>query len=76
MSYYVAKKLSLDPEEIMSWSPAKLVVTFGQYANEASYKEFETWRNLSSEQKKKTKQPPKYAVLFREISEFVEEGGE
>jgi len=76
MSYYVAKKLRLDPEDVLNWSPAKLVVAFGQYANEASYKEFETWRNLSSEQKKKTKQPMKYAVLFREISEFVEEGGE
>jgi len=73
MSYYVAKKLNIEPNAILyKWTPAMLIVAFGQYANEESHRNFMEWQNLSDEQRSKHKQPQKYIVLFRQASDFVE----
>lgn len=65
MAHYVAKVLKQRPNVILDhWGVAELLVAYGQYANEESYKNFLEWKSLSNSTKNKVKKPKEYAVLF------------
>jgi len=65
MAHYVAQVLKLRPNDILdTWGVAELLVAFGVYKNEESYKNFLEWKSLSQESKKKIKKPQEFAVQF------------
>lgn len=73
MAHYVAKVLKIRPNEIMdNWNVAELIVAYGQYANEESYKNYLEWKSLPIESKNKIKQPKMYQIKFINIT--MEEG--
>lgn len=65
MAHYVGKVLKQRPNDILDhWGVAELLVAYGQYANEESYKNFLEWKSLSNSTKNKVKKPQEFAVLF------------
>lgn len=71
MTHYVAKVLHLSPASILdTWSVPQLLVTYGQYANEESYKNYKEWESLDIKQRGKIKKPEKYAVKFLGFDEL------
>ena len=76
MAHYVAQVLKLRPNRILdTWGVAELLVAFGTYKNEESYKNFLEWKALSQESKRKIKKPQEFAVLFYTVDDLNEEGG-
>ena len=74
MAHYVAQALKLRPSEILdNWGVAELIVAFGVYRNEESYKNFLEWKSLSMESKKKIKKPQEFAVLFYTAEDLDDE---
>jgi len=67
-------KLNIRPAEILdTWSVPELIVTYGQFANADSYKNYKEYQSLSPDARSKIeKRPKEYAVYFRSISEFEE----
>lgn len=65
MAYFVAKQLNLRPSTILdTWGVPELVVTYGNYANEISMRNYEEWSSLDAKTRAKIERPPKYAVKF------------
>ncbi|WP_300919636.1 hypothetical protein [uncultured Dubosiella sp.] len=65
MVHYVAKTLKLDPNEIFdSWSVPQLIITYGVYANQESYRIHQEIKSMNAHSKKKQKVPELYAVKF------------
>lgn len=65
MAYYVAEKLHLRPQSILSeWSVPELLVAYGNYANEESKRNLEEWKALPSETRNKQSRPKEYVVKF------------
>lgn len=65
MAYYVAKTLHMRPNDILdNWSAAELVVTFGEYANEDTYKNYQEWKSLDQKTRATIPMPNKYIVYF------------
>lgn len=76
MAHYVAKVLKQRPNDILdAWGVAELLVAYGQYANQETYKNFLEYKELSQELKRKHKQPEPYAILFYTDDDLEEEGG-
>ncbi|MDH6364649.1 hypothetical protein M2139_001636 [Enterococcus sp. PF1-24] len=79
MAYKVAKILGMSPEIILdNWSVPLLIVTFGNYINDETLKEYHTWKNMDATTRSKTPRPEKYGVRFLDDShlEGVEINGE
>lgn len=74
MAYYVAKKIGIDPNIILDeWGVPQLIVTYGNYANEESYRIFHEWKNTPPSSRG-TQQPPKeYQVKFYGMEYFTED---
>ena len=69
MAHYVGKILHIRPNEILdTWGVPELIVAYGQYANEAAYENWLSWKALKS--KEEPKQPPKYVVRFMGLEEL------
>ena len=65
MAQYVGKALKIRPNDILDhWGVAELIVTFGSYRNEETYRNFLEWKALDMETKKKVKRPEPFAVKF------------
>lgn len=65
MAYYVAKTLHMRPNDILDgWSASELIVTFGEYANEDAYRNYQEWKSLDSKTRATVKMPSKYIVFF------------
>lgn len=65
MAHNVAKILKKRPNDILDhWGVAELIVCFGQYANENSYKNFLEIEEHNKTAKKKIPKPTPYAVKF------------
>lgn len=74
MAHYVGKILHVRPNEILdTWGVAELIVAYGQYANEAAYENWLSWKAMQS--KEEPKQPPKYIVRFMGLKEIEESNG-
>ena len=68
MAFYLGKLLNLRPRTILeTWCVPELIVTYGNYANEAARKNFEEWKSLDAKQRAKYPRPPEYAVYFRGV---------
>lgn len=68
MAYFVAKTLSMRPYEILStWTEPELIVAYGHYANEISSKNYEEWKQLDSEGRRKIPKPKEYNVMFHDM---------
>ena len=68
MTHFVAKELGQRPNDILdTWTVPELLVAFGQYANEKTERNYEEWKNLSSDARAKTQMPSKYAVYFERL---------
>lgn len=68
MANYVGKILYIRPAEILdTWGVPELIVTYGNYANEETHRNYEEWKNLDSKQRAKYPRPPEYAVKFRGV---------
>ena len=68
MASYVGKLLHIRPGQILdTWSVPELIVTYGNYANEESQRNFERWKSLDSKQRMQTTRPQEYAVFFRGV---------
>lgn len=77
MAHYVAKKLHIRPNDILDgWGMPELLVAYGQYANEESYRNFLEWKSLSDETKRKHKKPEEYRVFFYSVDDLNEEAGQ
>lgn len=73
MAHYVARVLKQRPNEILDgWGVAELLVAYGQYSNEDSYKNFLEWKSLSSKDKKSVEKPDEYRVLFYAPNDLTE----
>lgn len=73
MAHYVAKVLHQNPADILDdWSVPALVVAYGIYANQESAMEFQRWKSLPQEQKRKYPQPEEYAVKFYSPADLEE----
>ena len=65
MAHYVAKVLHQRPNDVLDkWGVAELIVAFGEYANEEAEKNYQDWKNLSTEARAKVEKPNRYAVRF------------
>ena len=65
MAHYVAEKLHQRPGEILdNWSPAELIVAYGQYTNEEVARNYAEWKALPAKDRVKHAPPPEYAVRF------------
>lgn len=74
MAYYVAKKLGIDPNTILDqWGVPQLIVAYGNYANEESYRVFHEWRNIPPSERSSHKPPKEYAVKFYGMEYFLDE---
>lgn len=66
MAHYVGKVLSIRPSEILdTWGVPELVVAYGQYANEATYKNYKEWEALDPSVRKGVPKPKQWAVYFQ-----------
>lgn len=75
MAHYVARTLSQNPADILDgWSVPALIVAYGIYANEESYKNFLRWKDIPEKERRKIERPDEYRVLFYS-PEDIEEGG-
>lgn len=75
MAHYVAKVLSQTPNSILdAWCVPALIVAYGYYANEESYRNFLDWKGLGEKERSKIKRPEEYRVHFYS-AEDMEEGG-
>lgn len=74
MAHYVAAKLKIRPSEILdTWGVPELIVTFGQYANEESYRQYREYQAMPAESRAKVKERPKEYVLEFRTLENIEE---
>lgn len=73
MAHYVAKVLHQRPNDVLDdWGVAELIVAFGQYGNEESYKNFMEWKSLSVKDKKTVDKPDEYRVMFYTPEDLME----
>ena len=73
MAHYVAKVLHQRPNDVLDkWGVAELIVAFGEYANEESEKNYQDWKNLSTEARTKIEKPNRYTVRFVNTNESEE----
>lgn len=71
MAYFVARKLHMRPNDILDkWGVPELLVAYGHYANEDSYKNFSEWKNLDPKSRAKTQKPTEYAVKFHSFDDM------
>lgn len=76
MAYFVAKKLHMRPNEIMSsWGVCELIVTYGVYANQDQRKAYDSVQEYNKTAKAGDRVPriPMYAVKFYTNEELEEE---
>lgn len=74
MAHYVGRVLKVRPNEIMdTWGVAELIVAFGQYANEDSYRNYSEWESVHGSRKKTQKKPEKYVVVFMPPDQLSDE---
>lgn len=65
MAHHVARILKLRPNSILDgWGVAELLVAYGHFSNEDTYRNFLEWQQLSKEQKAEIEQPEEYSVYF------------
>jgi len=77
MAHNVAKILKIRPNDIIDhWGVAELIVAYGQYANEESYKNFLEIEEHNKHAKKKIPKPDPYAVRFIGYDDIDFEEGE
>ena len=70
MAHYVAKVLHQRPNDILDkWGVPELIVAFGQYANEEAEKNYQEWKNLSTESRAKVEKPRRYILRFLNTNE-------
>ena len=63
MAHFVGKTLHIRPNEILdTWCVPELLVAFGQYANEITLQNYETWKAQSP--KYRGEKPRKRVVQF------------
>lgn len=74
MAYYVAKKLGIDPNVVLDeWGVPQLIVTYGNYSNEESYRNFHDWRSMPPSSRTSQKPPKEYQVKFYGMEYFTDE---
>lgn len=78
MAHYVAKVLHQRPNDILDkWSVAELLVAYGQFSNEETYRNFQEWKRLGQKEKKAYgEKPEEFHVLFYAPDDLKEEGGQ
>lgn len=65
MAHYVGKVLHIRPNEILdTWGVPELIVAYGMYTNEITNQNFEQWKHLSPEARRREIQPDQYNVKF------------
>lgn len=75
MAHFVGKVLHIRPNEIMStWGIPELIVAYGQYANETTYKNYKEWESLDRETKRGIDRPEQWAVRFYSFDKLNEDG--
>lgn len=63
MAHFVGKELHIRPTDILNnWCCPELIVAYGEYANEKSYRNYKEWEALDT--KNKGKRPKEYQVKF------------
>lgn len=68
MAYYVGRKLSLNPNEILdTWTGPELMVSYGVYANEETQQNYAEWKALDPKTRQTVEKPAEYAVRFIEV---------
>lgn len=73
MAHYVANVLKMRPNDILDgWGAAELLVAYGQYANEQSYKNYLQWQELPAESKRGQKAPEPCQVTFYSLADLKE----
>jgi len=76
MAHYIGQILKIRPNHILdTWGVAELLIAFGTYKNEETYKNFLEWKSLNQESKKKIKKPKEFAVLFYTAEDLKDERG-
>lgn len=71
MAYRVAKVLHIRPNEILStWCAPELIVAYGQFENERTYKNYKEWESLDKKMKKSVERPQQWAVKFVTTDDF------
>lgn len=71
MAHYVAKTLHMRPNDILdNWGVPELIVAYGEYTNESTYKNYLEWKQLSVESRKGIEKPKQYNVLFYGIDKL------
>lgn len=77
MAHYVGKVLGIRPNEILdTWGVPELIVAYGQYANEVTYKNFKEWESLDWSMRRGVKKPDEYAVYFQSFDKLEQEQGD
>lgn len=75
MAHYVARVLSQTPSSILDgWGVPELIVAYGIYANEESYKNWQEWKFHNDKTFRKNEPPEKYAVRFYSPDDLEEKG--
>lgn len=71
MSHVLSKELKIRPNDILDgWNVQELIVAYGFYMNEKSYKNRMEVIEMNKNSKKKTKVPEMYAVKFMTLDDF------
>ncbi|WP_175579975.1 hypothetical protein [Enterococcus florum] len=77
MAHHVGRILHIRPNTILDeWGVPELIVAYGQYSNEDTYRNYLEWKNLDTKSKKEIKKPEAYSVLFLDDDDLEEEEGE
>lgn len=64
MAHFVAKTLHMRPNEILdTWCVPELIVAYGQYVNDITRENYQTWASQDP-QYRKGERPEKYGVKF------------
>jgi hypothetical protein len=73
MAHYVGKELGIRPNDILDyWGVPELLVAYGTYANEMTYKNYMEWKGLDSSTRGSIERPKEYAVKFFPFSKLEE----
>jgi len=72
MAHYLAKKISCQPWEILTWSTCEIIVSYGVYANEEVKKSRAEWQRLDAKSRGGSPQPPERIIDF--YTDVPEEG--
>lgn len=65
MAHSVGRELGIRPSSILDeWGVPELIVAWGQYSDEDTYRNYKEWEDMSKDMKKGIKPPKKWAVQF------------